>query len=58
MALRQLHFFTTLADTLNFHRAAERLNISQPPISIAIRKLEQELGAELFERVPRGGRDL
>ncbi|MHA3792767.1 LysR family transcriptional regulator [Sphingomonas sp. YL-JM2C] len=54
MDLRQLLYFTTLADTLNFHRAAERLNISQPPLTVAIRKLEAELDAQLFVRGPRG----
>jgi DNA-binding transcriptional LysR family regulator len=54
MELRQLLYFTTLAETLNFHRAAERLNISQPPLTVAIRKLEEELGAPLFVRGPRG----
>jgi DNA-binding transcriptional LysR family regulator len=52
--LRQLRYFTVLADTLNFHRAAERLHMSQPPLTVAIRKLEEDLGAELFERDPRG----
>ncbi|KRB85521.1 LysR family transcriptional regulator [Sphingomonas sp. Root710] len=54
MELRLLHYFVTLAETSNFHRAAERLHISQPPLTVAIRKLEQELGAPLFDRNPRG----
>lgn len=54
MDLRQLLYFTTLAETLNFHRAAERLNVSQPPLTVAIRKLEEALGVQLFLRGPRG----
>lgn len=54
MDLRQLLYFTTLAETLNFHRAAERLHISQPPLTVAIRKLEEDLGAQLFVRGSRG----
>ncbi|MEC3948273.1 LysR family transcriptional regulator [Sphingobium sp. HWE2-09] len=54
MDLRQLRYFVTLADTRNFHRAAERLHMSQPPLTVAIRKLEEELGAPLFDRGARG----
>lgn len=54
MELRQLRYFVTLAEVQNFHRAAERLSISQPPLTVAIRKLEEELGAPLFLRGPRG----
>jgi DNA-binding transcriptional LysR family regulator len=52
--LRQLRYFVTLAETRNFHRAAERLNMSQPPLTVAIRKLEEELGTPLFVRGTRG----
>lgn len=51
--LRQLRYFSVVAETLNFHGAAKRLNVSQPAISRAISNLELDLGHKLFERTTR-----
>ena len=51
--LRQLEYLVALADTLNFKRAAERTNATQPTISEQLRALEERLRVQLVERSPR-----
>jgi len=50
MELRQLQYFLTVAESLNFRRAAEQLHMTEPPLSRQVRQLEEELGIELFLR--------
>jgi DNA-binding transcriptional LysR family regulator len=54
VSLAQIEYFVAVAENGHVGRAAKQLRVAQPAVSRQIRKLEDELGAVLFQRTPRG----
>src|SRR6185437_1258429 len=50
MEMHEIRYFLAVCETLNFTRAAERVNVTQPALTRAIQKIEEELGGQLFRR--------
>lgn len=54
MDIKQLKMFAAVVDENGFHKAAEKLSVTQPAVSTSVRKLENELGVKLLDRFPSG----